>query len=272
MERSDLWTPAAAAATPRTALVTGASSGLGRAIAIELGALGWRVAIGARRVDRLEETADAVREAGGTAFAHALDVADPRSVAAFFDAAESALATIEVVVNNAGMTTPGPIADLEPEAIRRTFEINTLGSIYCAREAIRRWASAGTRDGDLVFVSSETADDPWPQNLPYAASKAAVEHVARGLRGELEGTGARVSIVQLGPALSEFGFGWDPEVFVGAVELWKRLHHLPHDGMMSGEEVARAVVHVLAAPRGVEVHDVVIKPSFPAAAEGDTTS
>ena len=117
----------------RTAIVTGASAGLGRAIATALGELGWKVGIGARRLDRLDETAEAVTKAGGTPFAHVLDVTDPDSVARFFDAAEAALGGLEVLVNNAGMTTPGPLAELSANEVRQVFETNTLGSIYCAQ-------------------------------------------------------------------------------------------------------------------------------------------
>jgi len=147
---------------PRTAIVTGASGGLGRAIATALGKLGWKVGVGARRLDRLEETAEAVRKAGGTPFAHPLDVRDADSVARFFEAAEAELGVLEVLVNNAGMTTPGPLASLSADEVRQVFETNTLGSIYCAQEIVRRWQREGHHGGDLVFISSETGARPWP--------------------------------------------------------------------------------------------------------------
>ena len=84
-------------------MVSGASSGIGRATAAALGELGWAVAIGARRLDRLEEAGGEVEAAGGTPFAYRLDVTDPASVDEFFAAAEDALGPIEVLVNNAGM-------------------------------------------------------------------------------------------------------------------------------------------------------------------------
>ena len=92
-------TPSVASESPRTAIVTGASSGLGVAIARGLGALGWRVAVGARRLERLQETAQEIEEAGGRAFAHRLDVADPESVDGFFDAVEAEFGLVDVVVN-----------------------------------------------------------------------------------------------------------------------------------------------------------------------------
>jgi len=247
----------------RSVVVTGASTGLGRAIATAFGALGWKVAIGARRADRLAETETAVTAAGGEVFAHPLDVTEPASIQAFYDAAEAALGPLEVLVNNAGMTTPGPVASLSADELKRVFETNTLGAIFCAQESIRRWERAGFERGDLIFISSETAARPWPQNLPYGASKAALEHLARGLRLELAGTGTRISVIQLGPAESEFGFGWDPEKTEAATLAWAESRVLLHGAMMKPEEVADGVVLTVCAPRGVEVHDLVIKPTHP---------
>src|SRR5260370_15537117 len=86
----------------RMAIGTGAGSGIGGAVALAFGALGWRVALGARRIDRLEDAAVEVRDRGGQAFVHALDVTDPASVDAFFAAAEHGLGPLDVLVNNAG--------------------------------------------------------------------------------------------------------------------------------------------------------------------------
>ena len=88
-----------------------------------------------------------------------------------------------------------------------------------------------------------------------------VEHIARGLRLELEGTGARVSIIQLGPAQSEFGFGWEPERMKEALAAWNEARVWSHPAMMAAEDVARGVVLALTAPRSVEVHDLVMKPT-----------
>jgi len=100
-------------------------------------------------------------------------------------------------------------------------------------------------------------------NLCYGASKAAIELIARGLRLELAETGNRVSIVQLGPAQSEFGFGWEPVRMAEAIRAWSEARVWTHPGTMTAEDVARAVVLALTAPRGLEVHDLVIKPTRP---------
>ena len=120
-----------------------------------------------------------------------------------------------------------------------------------------------------MFISSETCARPWPQNLSYGASKAAIELIAQGLRLELGESRARVSIVQLGPADSEFGFSWTPESMAEATKVWIQAGVWTHAGTMAAEEVARGVVLALTAPRGLEVHDLVIKPTRP---PGDVTA
>ena len=101
---------------PRVAAVTGASSGIGAAIARAFGRLGWTVALGARRTDRLEEVARQIRRDGGRPFARALDVTSAASVDAFFDAADAAVGTPDVVVNNAGVGVPGMLHEISVEA------------------------------------------------------------------------------------------------------------------------------------------------------------
>ena len=115
---------------PRTAVVTGASSGIGQAIAVALGGLGWRVAVGARRVDKLAETAEQISAAGGVPFARELDVTDPVSVDDFFAATEAALGPVDVLVNNAGIAWPGALHDVDDDIHRRVIETNLLGPIF----------------------------------------------------------------------------------------------------------------------------------------------
>jgi NAD(P)-dependent dehydrogenase (short-subunit alcohol dehydrogenase family) len=130
-------------AAPRTAIVTGASSGIGAATAVELGRQGFRVAIGARRVDRLREVAASVEAAGGRAFAHFLDVSEPDSIDAFYSAAESALGPIDLLVNNAGMSILNLLPDAKVEDLRAELEVNLLGPMLFCRRAIPGCWSAG---------------------------------------------------------------------------------------------------------------------------------
>ena len=194
----------------RVAAVTGASAGVGREIAVALGALGWTVGIGARREDRLAETADAVAAAGGTPVVHRLDVTDEASVDAFFDAVEAEAGPVEALVNNAGVGYLGAVADVSVERLRAIVDTNLLGVLLCTRRATARMLDAGI-PGDVVFISSDSIQKPYPHMLPYGATKAAVEYLAMGLDVELSGSGIRVATVRLGPTVSEFNTSWPDE-------------------------------------------------------------
>lgn len=235
-------------APPRIAVVTGASSGVGAATARAFGALGWTVAIGARRVPQLEAIAGDIRSAGGNAFVHGLDVGDASSIDEFFAAAEAAVGAPDVVVSNAGMGVPGPLHEIQVEDIRREITVNLLGTMFVVRRALPAMIAA--RRGDLVLISSSAAHEPRSFQAGYAAAKAGIEGLAQGLRRDLEGTGVRTTVVRLGPTRSEFGLGWDSEMLARVIERWQREGFLRHMELMEPEEVAAVVVHAVTMPRG----------------------
>ena len=247
----------------RTALVTGASAGIGRAIAIAFGELGWKVAIGARRIDALAETATAVTDAGGTAFAQSLDVTDPDSVETFVADAAGALGSIDVLVNNAGCAWPGDIAAIEPDRLRDMLATNVLGSLLASRAVVGRLLAVDA-PGDVVFISSDTAHSPRPGLVTYGATKAAVEHIARGLAHEVEGTGIRVTTVRVGPTITDFASGWgDPKQFADLVERWQHFGIQRHWGVMEPADVARAVVLAVTTPPGAHLDTIEVQPVAP---------
>jgi NADP-dependent 3-hydroxy acid dehydrogenase YdfG len=233
----------------RTAVVTGASSGIGEATARALGALGWPVAIGARRVDRLKEIAGAIETAGGSAFHHPLDVSVPQSIDDFFDAVEKELGSPDVVVNNAGVGIPRLLHEAGVEELQTEIAINLLGPMLVSRRAIPAMVEKGR--GDLVFISSQAG---------YTASKAGVEGLARVLQMELEGTGVRSTIVRPGPTGTEFGVSYSPELSRRILESWKHWGIIRRLDLMPAESVARAVVSVLTAPPGMHLDLVQVMP------------
>ena len=199
---------------PRTALVTGASSGLGAAIATALGALGWSVAIGARRLDRLAEVGRDVEKAGGKPFVHTLDVTEIASIRAFLRAAEQALGPVDVVVSNAGIALPGRFHELDDADLRAEIDTNLLGPMLLVRRDLLPMLERAR--GDLVFISSLNAVVPRPLQVGYTATKAGLEGMVRALQMELEGTGVRATIVRPGPVNTEMGRDWDP----GVLKTW----------------------------------------------------
>jgi NAD(P)-dependent dehydrogenase (short-subunit alcohol dehydrogenase family) len=183
-------------------LITGASRGIGRATAILCGARGWSVAINYQsNEDAAEQTALAVRQAGGKAITVRGDVTNEADVIAMFDGAASALGTLSGVVVNAGIVAPAlPLADMAVDRLRRIFEVNILGAYLCAREGARRLATnRGGLGGSIVLMSSAASRLGSPfEYVDYAGSKAALDTLAIGLAKELAQHEVRVNAVRPG--------------------------------------------------------------------------
>ena len=245
----------------RSAVVTGASSGIGAATAVALGRLGWPVAIGARRIDRLEQVARQVEEAGGRPFVHVLDVTAPASIDGFFDAAEKELGALDVVVNNAGVGHPALLHEASVEDLRDEIATNLLGPMLLVRRTLPPLLERGR--GDLVFVTSLNAVVPRPLQLGYTATKTGLEAMVRVLQMELEGSGVRATIVRPGPSKTEFGWDWNPEMIARVLESWKRFGLLRHTHFLPPEAIARAVVGVVTAPAGTHFDLIQVNPEAP---------
>ena len=125
----------------RPAVVSGASSGIGAATALTLAGAGFPVALGARRVEKCEEIVAQIREAGGEAVAHPLDVTDAASVEGFAKAVEKDLGEIEVLVSNAGHVAPGIIHEVSTERFAEEIDLNLLGAHRLVREQLTRYAA-----------------------------------------------------------------------------------------------------------------------------------
>ena len=258
-------------ARDRMAVVSGAGTGVGRAIAAKFGALGWRVATGGRRVDRLAETTELVEKAGGTCFAHALDVTDADSVERFFDAAEAELGKVSAVINNAAVGRYGPLDDFAPSEIAAEIATKLTGSLLMARRGIQTMRAEGS-GGDILFISSAAGVQPWPFHLPYAAANAGVEHAARTLRQELEGTGIRVTFLRCGETGgTEFSAREQASGrMFAATDYWFRRGLLRHSGLMTPEIVAEAVATAVTLPMNYQFDAFSVTPTAPIGPLPDT--
>ncbi len=254
--------PDLGAAPPRVAVVTGASAGIGRAIAVALGGLGWTVAVGARRVAQLDETAKLVADAGGTPFVHPLDVTDPDSIDTFCAAVRAHAGAIQVLVNNAGTALPGAIHDMSDADHRRIVETNLLGPILLTRRVVAQLRADGA-PGDVIFISSDATVHMRPSLATYLSTKAGVEAFAQTLALECEGVGIRSSIVRVGPTLTGFADDWDLAIFDELMPRWQRFGIQRHFHTMQPEDVARAVVTVVTAPVHMWVPIVEVQPNPP---------
>jgi NADP-dependent 3-hydroxy acid dehydrogenase YdfG len=248
----------------RTALITGASGGIGRAIAVALGGLGWNVVVASRRQSAVDETAKLVDDAGGNALALVVDLTDDASVDRLCAEVRAKWGTIDVLVNNAGIAVPGFAWETSDDDHRRVVETNLLGTMLVTNRIVRALV-AQKLEGDIVFMTSESIVQPRPQMASYMATKAGVETYARALALELEGSRVRSTIVRVGPTQpTSFADNWDPAIFEDLIRYWQRFGAQRHWGAMEPEHVAGAVVHAITAPRGARVAEVEIVPPAPA--------
>lgn len=189
--------------TGKCALVTGASSGLGRHFARVLAQAGARVALAARRTDRLDKLAAEINAAGATALPVSLDVTNPQSVTAAFDAAEAALGKIDILVNNAGVTSVSWFTQTTDVEWRAVLDVNLDGAFRVGREAAKRMAkrnksTPGSGSGSIINIASVLGLGVLKTVAPYATSKAALIHLTKAMALELARDGIRVNALAPG--------------------------------------------------------------------------
>lgn len=188
--------------TGRVALVTGAGTGLGARFCMALAEHGAAVVAVARRAEKVEGVAEAIRKAGGKAIAVSGDVTDTASIASAFDAAEKAFGTVDAVVANAGIAVPGRAAEISDEDWRRTMATNLDGVFFTAREAAQRLLKAG-KHGAIVNIASILGYGVGKGNASYAVSKAAVIQMTQALALEWAFKGIRVNAIAPGYVVTD---------------------------------------------------------------------
>jgi len=211
----------------KTVVVTGASSGVGAAVARLFGAEGARVVLAARTAGALEAVA---KEIGADAVAIPTDVSDPDQIRALVEGAVRATGAIHVLVNNAGYNHRGPVAQAVPTELARIVDVNLRGPILLTRAALPILLQQSR--ASIVNVASIAGQIPLPEEATYSATKFGLRGFSMALAEELRGSPVRVSLVSPGPI--ETGF------------ITRDLDHVPDlvfsQPMSSAEEVARAVV------------------------------
>jgi NADP-dependent 3-hydroxy acid dehydrogenase YdfG len=234
----------------KTAAITGASSGIGAAAARALAADGYRVVLGARRLERLQDLA---AELGGTAIA--LDVTDADSIRRFV----AEIGSCEVLVNNAGGALGlDPVAEADDERWRWMYEANVLGTMRMTRELLPTLRASG--DGHVVGVTSIAAFERYRGGAGYSAAKHAQRALLGTLRLELLGEPVRITEVAPGMVETEFSlvrFGGDEEA---AERVYRGMTPL------RAEDVAECIRWAVAQPSHVNVDEIVVRPRAQATA------
>ncbi len=228
----------------RVAVITGGGSGIGAAVARLLAAEGWSVVVAARTKSRLDDAADAINGAGGTASARPTDVTVAAQVDALFADTLATYGRLDALVNSAGASTGGEIVDTDADAWWETIDVNLRGTYLCSRAALAPMLDAG--DGHIVNILSVASDTAFAGASAYCASKAAALMFTKVMAAEVRTKGVRVTAVLPGATDTPL---WDDMGFKPELE-----------DMMPPERVAETVSFVLSQPRTAVVDQVQVMP------------
>jgi NAD(P)-dependent dehydrogenase (short-subunit alcohol dehydrogenase family) len=231
----------------KVALVTGAGTGIGKAVALALMREGYAVTLAGRRADKLDETAAAGRAIGAQSLAVATDVSDPASVKAVFAKTKETFGRLDVLFNNAGIGAPAmPLEDLPYETWKKVIDINLTGLFLCTQEAIKIMKSQEPRGGRIVNNGSISAHTPRPHAVAYTATKHAVTGLTKQTALDCRGYDIACGQIDIGNAETPL-----TERMVAGV--------LQPDGSrrpeprMNADDVGKAVVYMVGLPLDTNV-------------------
>jgi len=252
----------AGTSTNRIAVVTGATAGIGRAIARSLAGQGASVVVNGRRSERLEALVSQIETAGGKAVAVAGDASEQSVIDTMLDGAESAFGReADLVVINAGRGLAGSVMTSDPAQWEPMFEINVMAAARMLRSAGERLvgqcpeSDPVARPRDIVVLGSNVGRHISPFSSLYGSSKFAVGALTEATRRELGPKGVRVTLIAPGIVLSEFqdAAGYTEELVDGFKAKFEPL--------LTPEDIARLVGFVVSQPAGVHACDIVIRPT-----------
>jgi NAD(P)-dependent dehydrogenase (short-subunit alcohol dehydrogenase family) len=188
----------------KIALVTGAGSGIGRAVSLALQAAGYSVVLAGRRVEALERTAASASPQGGKLLSVPADVADPNSVKALFAKTREVFGRLDVLFNNAGTNTPAiPMEDLAFEQWSQVVGVNLTGAFLCAQQAIRLMKSQDPGGGRIINNGSISAHAPRPNSAPYTATKHAITGLTKSISLDCRRHNIACGQIDIGNAATE---------------------------------------------------------------------
>jgi NADP-dependent 3-hydroxy acid dehydrogenase YdfG len=235
--------------TGKTVLITGASSGIGEATALELAARGANVVVGARRTERLEKLVADIKAKGGSARFKAVDVTSAKDTEAFVAFAEEEFGRVDVLVNNAGVMPLSPMGDLKLDEWDRMIDVNIRGVLYGIAAVLPRMKAAGR--GQIVNVASVGAHAVVPTAAVYCGTKYAVWAISEGLRQE--NPDIRVTTISPGVVATELGHDITDAATKEALGQWRK-------SALTPDAIARAIAYAVEQPDDVDVNEVIVRP------------
>jgi clavulanate-9-aldehyde reducatase len=235
--------------------ITGASSGIGEATALACVEAGAKVALAARRADRIEELAQRIRDGGGEAVAIATDVADEASARAFVEGAREQLGGLHGLVNNAGVMLLGPVEGADMDQWRTMVDVNCLGLLYCTHAALPIMREEGA--GHIVNVSSVAGRVASLGSAVYNLTKWGVVGFSEGLRQEALHANVRVTIIEPGFVETELqGHNEGNPIVMEAIDKMRE-----QMDPLQASDIADAIAYALTRPQHVAINEVLIRPT-----------
>lgn len=238
----------------KVAIVTGASSGIGEATAIALAAAGAKVALAARRSERLETLTQRIQQNGGEALPITADVANEAQVQDMVSATKDKWGRVDILVNNAGVMLLGPVYLANTQDWRRMFDVNVLGLMYATHAILPLMKAQG--EGHIVNISSVAGRVANAGTGVYNATKWAVGAFSESLRKEVHKDKIRVTIIEPGLVATELPQHiTNPEAKERAKTFYESVRSL------DSEDIAAAIVYAVTQPPHVNVNEILIRPT-----------
>ena len=238
----------------QVALVTGASSGIGEATVLVLAARGIRVAVAARRADRLEVLVERIQQAGGEALALSVDVTDELQVQAMVRCTQEQWGRLDILVNSAGLMLLGPIAGAETEDWRRMISTNLLGLLYATHAVLPVMKAQG--NGHIVNISSVAGRTARAGSGVYNATKWGVGAFSEALRQECFQDHIRVTLIEPGVVATDLA-----SHITQAAARETALRRIQEIMPLQSEDVANAIVYAVTQPSHVNVNEILLRPT-----------
>lgn len=238
----------------KVAIVTGASSGIGYATALTLSKSGAKVAIGARRTDKLLELEHEITQNGGEAFSQKLDVTKKSDCNSFVDATIKKWGGVDILINNAGLMPLSFVKNLKIDEWDQMIDVNIKGVLYCTAAVIPHMYAK--KSGHIINISSVAGRIVFPSGSVYCATKHAVTAFSEGLRQEFSTrSNIRVTCIEPGVVSTELTNTITDESLQSFVETSKKMNSL------NAEDIANAILFAVEAPSHVNINEVLIRPT-----------